>query len=848
MLKRITAGIATAVIFPLIYLFFVKPGDIPRRSDSITDKQGYSYTLFYDLDEVIFIKSDSSGEILGKWKTARVNGYNYISADAMKVYDGEFYCVLSEINSKNFKICRRQWLKIDFKSGSAEVIYQMEYDNIQDAYSTTLLISNDKMITVTTFIHEINVFDVYSRSNDKIVPLTEVPVNYAAILSDGRIIYSDILNRIYITDESKNSRQVYEAKTAGSFYELSVNDDGFCIICDTETNEYLISSDNIYSAQITFVPADPPKASSEISAYRDTFDGIFFMYCAAGAAAGLILFALVSLKHFPVLLKIAVILILCLGIGGAALFALINSIMQELHLESSLERAFLSAKILEAEMDLDEFENIDWNKPEKSGYFSCLADLMEFSVDNDCIMKANDGSYVNFDDKDYYCIYPVIGGEIKSGICDQSPVNLPFEKVVEENLIGVYNEVAKGKISSAACGISDDSSEWVISVYPLKNSENNIVALIETGISKLNYMTSSRKYSSDILNIVVVFEVITGVLILASAGVTLLPLKKLHKAVDATGNGDYGVSVELKGRDEIAGIAKAFNVMSAKIYDHTQSLSRLNEAYLRFLPSGTLSAIGKPSVLSVSRGDYSSMSGYILHIQLLNFSEHTAGLSDDDVFELTNNISREIMDNIIDKKGVIESYNQEEYICIFGETDLAYKASVDLIQRLRTDYPGIKTSFVIVSDSMLLGIVGHEKRLGTIMLSRGIRLSKKLGQIASLCGANLIVTSDISFSAPCPQRLLGKIDFDGCKYTFFDCFGGDEISVYLSKLDGCPQFEEMVKQFYEDQWHKCRRSALSYLERHKNDPAAIRYLFLCENNIKNPKEKASMESRSPVEI
>ncbi|MCH5195988.1 MAG: HAMP domain-containing protein [Oscillospiraceae bacterium] len=842
MLKRIAAGIVTAVVFPLIYLFFVKPGDIPKRSDSIADDLGNSYTLFYDIDELIFIKSDSEGEIVGKWKTARVNGYNYMSVDAMNVFDGEFYCVLAEIDSKDFIMCGRQWLKIDFERDSAEVIAQKKYGNIQNAYSTVLTVSDGEILTVTAHAEgNITVTDMYGQIKCDITPPTKAAVNYASILSDGKIIYSDVLNRIYITDENGNPRQVYEADTAGSFYGLYLNDDGFCIIRDTCTNEYLISSDNIYSGQISFMSADMLESPQGISAYRDDFDGMFFMYCAAGAAAGIILFALLSLKRFPVLLKIVVILILCLGIGGVALFALTDSIMERIHLESSLERSFMSAKLIEAKIDLDRLENMDWNNPEESGYFYELADIMEYIVENDRIMPDN-GSPIDFDDKDYCWIFPVSNGRLRSGICDQFPVNLPFEKVVEEKLINKYKQVAEGKIGSVACGTSDDSSEWVIAIYPLKNDDGEVVALIEAGISKLNYMTTSRQYLSDILLIVSVFEAITGALILAATGITLHPLKKLHKAVEATGNGDYGVSVELKGRDEIAGIAKAFNVMSAKIYDHTQSLSRLNEAYLRFLPSGIISAIGKPSVISVSRGDYSSMRGYILHIQLMNFSEQTADLSEDDVFELTNNISRQIMDSIMEKSGVIESYNQEEYICIFNEADLAYSASVNLIQRLRCDYPGIKTSFVIVSDSMLLGIVGHEKRLGTIMLSRGIRLSKKLGKIASLCGANLIVTSDVSFSAPCPQRLLGKIDFDGREYTFCDCFGGDEISVYLSKLEGCAQFEEMVEQFYDNQWHKCRRSALLYLERNKNDSAAIRYLFLCENNIKNSAEKSDMES------
>lgn len=842
MLKRVVAGIMTAVVFPLFYLLFIGHNDILTCSDSITDERGYIYTLLYNLDNMMFIKSDSAGKILGKWKSGRTNGYNYISAEAMDVFESEFYCVLTEINSKDFMICRRRWLKIDFESGSAEVIYQKEYGNVQNAYSTTLTVYDDRIFTVSSLIEGIMVTDVYNQTEYIVSPLTDAVVNYAAALPDGKIVYSDILNRIYITDEYGNSQQIYEADVAGSFYGLSVTDDGFCQIYDTCTNEYLMSTNKADSGEMAFRSAKPPKTPNEISAYRDIFDGAFFVYCTVGAAAGIIVFILMSLKRFPVLLKIAVILILCLGIGGVSLYTLINSIMEKLHLERSLERACMSAKIIEAKIDLNQFENIDWSAPEKDGYFFVLSDLMEFNGESERIMTMNDGSYITFGDKNYCWVYPVFDGQIKSGICDQFPVNLPFENVVADNLVSEYKQVAEGKVDSAACGISDDRLEWVIAVSPMKNSEGEVIALIETGISKLNYMTSSKQSSSDILRIVVIFEVITGALILAAAGVALMPLKRLHKAVEATGNGDYGATVEVRGRDEIAGIAGAFNVMSLQIYDHTQNLGKLNEAYLRFLPSGIISTIGKTSVLSVSRGDYSSISSYILHISLINFSEQTADMLNGDVFELINHISREIMENIIDKNGVIESYNQEEYICIFSEADFAYNAAVNLIQQLRLHYPRLKTSFVIVKDSVLLGIVGHEKRLGTIMLSHGIRLSKKLGQIASSCGANLIVTSDISFSDPCPQRFLGKINFNGNEYTFFDCFGGDEITMYLSKLDGCAQFENIVAQFCEGQWSKCRHSALSYLEKHKNDSAAIRYLFLCENNIKTSGEKANMES------
>lgn len=842
MLKRIAAGIITAVIFPLFYLLFIGSNDLFIRSDSVTDELGYSYTLLYDNDDLMFVKSDKFGGILGKWKTDRINGYNYISAESMDVFDGDFYCVLTEINSKDFMICRRRWIKIDFGTGSAEVLYQKEYGNIQNAYSTTLTVCGDKMFTVSSLIEGIMVTDVYDQIEYIITPQTDAVVNYAAALSDGKIVYSDILNRIYITDENGNSRCVYKADAAGSFYGLSVTDDGFCRIRDTLTDTYLISTGKVGSGNLTFTSAGSVDSPKGISEYRDSINGVFFAYCAAGAAAGLIVFGLMSLKRFPVLLKITVILALCLGIGGVSMYTLINTIMEKLHLERSLERARMSAEIIKAEIDLDMFEKINWNAPEKSGYFFTLSELMEFNGESDRIMTMNDNSYITFGDKNYCWIYPVADGEIRSGLCDQFPVNLPLEKVVADDLTSAYRQVAAGMIDSAACGIAAGSLEWVIAVSPMKNADGKIIALIETGISKLNYMTSSKQNSADILRIVVVFEMITGAFILTAAGTALLPLKRLHKAVEKTGSGEYGAAVEVRGRDEIAGIAKAFNIMSKQIYEHTQYLGELNAAYLRFLPSGIISTIGKTSVLSVSRGDYSRISGYILHIRLINFSEQTADMPNDDIFDLINNISREIMDNIIDKDGVVESYNQEEYICIFGESDPAYNAAVDLIQRLRLHYPRLGTSFVIVKDSVLLGIVGHEKRLGTIMLSRGIMLSKKLGEIASPCGANLIVTSDVTFSVPCPQRLLGRIVFNGKEYTFFDCFGGDEITMYLSKLDGCPQFETMVGQFLECRWSECRHSALNYLKKHKNDSAAIRYLFLCENNIKLSAEKANPEN------
>lgn len=845
MFKRIAVSIIAAIIIPFISWVSDGRKNILKNPEFITDGQGHNYTVLSDLDEIMLIKSDGNKKILGKWKANRTDGDFYTGIDAMNVFGGELYCVLSKINFKTFVIEERRWVRINFRDGSEEEICSKEYGNIQNAYCTTLSEVKGKKVTVSCLSDGILVTNVSDKTETLLQPKSTAVINYAAVLPDGRILYSDILNRIYIMDEKNEPKQIYNASEAGDFYDLSIDNSGFCSVRNPKTEERYISTDNIYEDEIFFVLLDTAEVKGDIEEYPAHFGGDFIVYCVMGAMVGVGVFVLMSLKRVPVLLKIAVIIVFCLGVGGTIMFRLIDKIhIENLHLNQSLENAYMSAKFIGAEIDTDKFEKIDWNAPQESEYFSELEKLMEFDGTSEEIEDADSKNRkkITLGDKNYCWIYPIVNGEIRSGICDQFPVNLPGEILIYENFIDDYIQIAKGNVSSVACGSKDKNFEWVITVSPLKNSDGEIIALFETGISKLNYTTTSTRLSSDIFMIVALFEILTGAFILTATGIALKPLKRMRQAVDEAGKGNYGIEVKVKGRDEIASIAKAFNEMSQQIYIHTHKLSKINEAYLRFLPSGIISTIGKESVLSVERGDYNSISGYILHIRLINFTEQTEILTNDETFALINNISREIMENILGKGGVIESYNQEEYICIFNEADYAYNAAVDLIKRMRELYPKLKTTFVIVKDSMLLGIVGHEKRLGTIMLSSGIRLSTKLGKIASLCGANLIVTHDVSFFAPCPQRLLGKINFDEHEYTFFDCFEGDEISVYLSKLDGCAQFEEMVGQFYQNNWTKCRRLALKYLEKNKNDTAAIRYLFLCEDNIKHSEEKSGLEN------
>ncbi len=43
--------------------------------------------------------------------------------------------------------------------------------------------------------------------------------------------------------------------------------------------------------------------------------------------------------------------------------------MEKVYLQSKLDRAVMSAKVIEAKIDLDQFADINWNHPEQNKYF-----------------------------------------------------------------------------------------------------------------------------------------------------------------------------------------------------------------------------------------------------------------------------------------------------------------------------------------------------------------------------------------------------------------------------------------------------------------------------------------------
>lgn len=275
MLKRIIFAFFIAVAFPLIYILIGQKQDW-TADDTISDENQNNYTCFHNSSDIMIVKTDSNSEICGKWITQHSYGYNFTNVEAMTAYDGNFYCVLTEINSKNFMIVQRKWLKIDFENNTADILYNLKYNGIQNAYSTSLTVSDGRMYTVSALLEGIQIVDVYNKRQKILNPGIEAIVNYAAALPDGRIIFTDILNRIYIMEQDGDPAMIYET-SPGSFSQCTVDNNGYCYIYDLN-NGWLVSSNNYYTGKINFINSDVFK-DSFTSSVSTGYNKNFIIFC-----------------------------------------------------------------------------------------------------------------------------------------------------------------------------------------------------------------------------------------------------------------------------------------------------------------------------------------------------------------------------------------------------------------------------------------------------------------------------------------------------------------------------------------------------------------------------------------
>lgn len=119
---------------------------------------------------------------------------------------------------------------------------------------------------------------------------------------------------------------------------------------------------------------------------------------------------------------------------------------------------------------------------------------------------------------------------------------------------------------------------------PVFDDEGNVTAVLESGMSKvlLDYNIRQEIRYLTVVNMLILAAMMIFIAVILTYG--LYPLKRLKRGVEEMLDGHLGVTVPVRGRDEVAEISEVFNRMSRSIQNHFEQMERFNRASFRFIP------------------------------------------------------------------------------------------------------------------------------------------------------------------------------------------------------------------------------------------------------------------------
>lgn len=386
---------------------------------------------------------------------------------------------------------------------------------------------------------------------------------------------------------------------------------------------------------------------------------------------------------------------------------------------------------------------------------------------------------------------------------------------------------------------------YLASAYvPVKDHTGTPVAVVGVDFT-MDEIQTFLKYSLKNL-LVMMALLITGcflvLLVLVNSSI-ISPVRILKNGVEKMADGELGVQVPIKSRDEIGEISEVFNRMSFNIGSHIQEIMDLNDGYYKFVPSAIFEILGKKSIKEINLGDNRTVPLEVLRMQINNFEEKTRQMDAGKLFGFLNRVYQLSVPVIMEKDGVVDSYFNGGLSAIYTKVGKnALDSAISICQKLNEEkkagrmpeFVDIELAFAISIGSQMVGIVGHDRRLSEVTLSEQISMVDYLRKVAGKYKARILVTGTAvgripNFDSRYHARILGMIHVSATDSLekIYDIYDGDDEALREIKEYTKQSFEDGVKHFMAKRFYEARRCFVEVLKVSQGDYAAREYLYLC---------------------
>ena len=322
------------------------------------------------------------------------------------------------------------------------------------------------------------------------------------------------------------------------------------------------------------------------------------------------------------------------------------------------------------------------------------------------------------------------------------------------------------------------------------------------------------------------------------------PLKELLYNMQRTGVGKTVNYTVVRNNDEIGELAEGFNEMSLKIENYISNISKMNEAYYRFVPKQFLEFLGAQSVLDVKLGDQVQKEMSVLFTDIREFTSLSEVMTPKETFDFLNDYLSRMEPVISRNQGFIDKYIGDSIMALFtGNVENAIDAAIEMraaladfnLQRKLDNKLPVNSGIGIHTGNLMLGIVGGHGRMDSTVVSDAVNLASRVEGLTKIYGTSLIISQDTLIKLQDPgrynYRFLDVVKVKGKKEAvyIFEVLDGEPEEVKRLKIETKPEFGRALQLYKNKEFDEASAIFKRVYQLNPDDRGAELYIARCKN-------------------
>lgn len=322
------------------------------------------------------------------------------------------------------------------------------------------------------------------------------------------------------------------------------------------------------------------------------------------------------------------------------------------------------------------------------------------------------------------------------------------------------------------------------------------------------------------------------------------PVKELLYNMQKTGEGKTVNFSIVRSNDEIGELTEGFNDMALKIEQYISNVSRMNEAYYRFVPKQFLEFLGAESILDIKLGDQVQKEMSVLFTDIRDFTSLSEEMTPKENFDFLNEYLSEMEPVISRNHGFIDKYIGDSIMALFtGNVENAIDAAIEMravltdinLHRKFENKLSVSSGIGIHTGNLMLGIVGGHGRMDGTVVSDAVNLASRVEGLTKIYGASIIISQDTLIKLEDPgrynYRFLDVVKVKGKKEAvyIFEILDGEPEEVKRLKIETKPEFGQALQLYKNKEFDEADRLFRKVLKINPHDRGAELYIIRCKN-------------------